>query len=70
MTSHSNCTHPSTKADRARCRRNQKPALRTEAVHSTPIARCGTCDRPIFDIWTETDEGYSHCCNDRVEYTN
>jgi hypothetical protein len=29
--------------------------------------RCGTCGRPC-DPWSDTDEGYSHCCNDRVEY--
>lgn len=30
------------------------------------VPRCGTCYQPC-DPWN-SDEGYSHCCNDRIEY--
>ena len=32
----------------------------------TTAARCGTCMQ-ICDPF-RSDEGYSHCCNDRIEY--
>jgi hypothetical protein len=55
-------------------RRKSLRALFAEAVAETEAkirsesgARCGTCGR-ICDPWNNSDEGYSHCCNDRIEY--
>jgi hypothetical protein len=43
-------------------------AAEFDKIMATNVPRCGTCGSAIHDLHADTDEGYSHCCNDRVEY--
>lgn len=45
MTTHTNCSHPATKADRARCRRSKVATAHTVAITSKRIA-----DKPGHEI--------------------
>jgi len=39
-----------------------------ESIRQSNSPRCGTCGRECDP--QNSDEGYSHCCNDRIEYAD
>ena len=55
---------------KAAIRRAMEAAVQVEAdrIRSTDDPRCGTCGGAC-DPW-KSDEGYSLCCNDRIEYSD